>query len=154
MGINTGTKVRRVVTTHTGGISAVLIDNELPLQPGFASDAVTVWQHHKYPAELTDADAAEGQVQINTSGSLIRVVDFPPNSQGHNHRTTSLNYGIILDGEMELLLEDGGRTIVRAGDIVVQQAVSAQIHAPWVRGSPCSYFSHESLLETDNPSME
>lgn len=124
MGVNPGTTVRRLVTGHDGLKSKVLIKDEVNLIPGFASDAVTIWQHEKYPAELSDHDTAKGNVEIYTSGSLIRVVDFPPKSQGHNHRTLSLDYGIILDNEMEMVLEDGSRTIVRAGDIVVQQAVS------------------------------
>jgi hypothetical protein len=124
MGISSGSVVRRVVTGHDNLKSKVLIQDQLNLIPGFASDAVTVWQHEKYPAELSDHDAAKGQVQIYSSGSLIRVVDFPPKSQGHNHRTLSLDYGIILDNEMEMVLDDGSRTIAHAGDIVVQQAVS------------------------------
>lgn len=128
MGINTGTNVRRIVTTHNHLKSAVLIDDELDLIPGFASKAITVWQHEKYPAELTKEDAAKGKIQIYSPGSLIRVVDFPPKSEGHNHRTLSLDYGIILDGEMELVLEDGSRSIVRPGDIVIQQAVRLELY--------------------------
>ncbi|KAK4936719.1 hypothetical protein LTR10_022443 [Elasticomyces elasticus] len=126
MGINTGTPVRRVVTGHNDLKSVVQIDDQLNLIPGFASEAVTVWQHEKYPAELSNEDAAKGKTQIYSSGSLIRVVDFPPKAQGHNHRTLSLDYGIILDGELELVLEEGRTTIVRAGDIVVQQATIHQ----------------------------
>lgn len=115
--------MRRVVTGHDDLKSIVMIDDLQKLIPGFASQAITVWQHEKYPAELSSEDAAKGRVQIYSSGSLIRVVDFPANSEGHNHRTLTLDYGVILDGEMELLLEDGSRTTVCAGDIVVQQAV-------------------------------
>ncbi|KAK5059700.1 hypothetical protein LTR84_009583 [Exophiala bonariae] len=126
MGIETGSKVRRIVTTHNDLKSGLLLEDEQELIAGFASNARTIWQHEKYPAELATKDAAEGKVHIYASGSLIRVVDFPANSQGHNHRTLSLDYGIILDGEMELVLEDGSRSIARAGDIVVQQATIHQ----------------------------
>ncbi|UPX20213.1 uncharacterized protein EKO05_0010453 [Ascochyta rabiei] len=114
--------IRRVVTGHKEGASTVLIDDKLDPAPGFASKAATIWQNHQYPAELADHDAAQGKAYIYNKGSLIRVVDFPPNSTGHNHRTASLDYGIIIEGEIELELEDGSKTIVRAGDIVVQQA--------------------------------
>ncbi|KAJ4351118.1 uncharacterized protein N0V89_006457 [Didymosphaeria variabile] len=118
---------RRVVTGHKDGKSNVLLDDKLELNPGFASNAVTLWLNHQYPAELADCDAAaEGGVKISTKGSLIRVVDFPPNSQGHNHRTRTLDYGIIMDGEIELVLEDGSKTVVRAGEVVVQQATMHQ----------------------------
>jgi quercetin dioxygenase-like cupin family protein len=115
---------RRVVTGHKEGKSTVLIDDKLELSQGFAANAVTIWQNHQYPAELADHDAGEGGIKIYTKGSLIRVVDFPAHSQGHNHRTKSLDYGIVIDGEIELVLEDGSKTVIRAGEVVVQQAVS------------------------------
>ncbi|KAH7357516.1 hypothetical protein BKA66DRAFT_374651, partial [Pyrenochaeta sp. MPI-SDFR-AT-0127] len=118
---NMSIPLRRVVTSHKGGKSAVMIDDKLDLIPGFASSAITLWQNHEYPAELADQDAGIGGISIYTKGSLIRVVDFPPTSYGHNHRTKSLDYGIVIDGEIELVLEDGSKTVIQAGDVVVQQ---------------------------------
>ncbi|RSL54841.1 hypothetical protein CEP54_009695 [Fusarium duplospermum] len=126
MGLGAKTPLRRVVTYHKGATSALLSDSELQPVSAFASDAVTLWQNSKYPAELVDKDPVGSTPVIYTPGSLIRVVDFPANSQGHNHRTASLDYGIVFEGELELVLEDGSRTIVRAGDLVVQQATMHQ----------------------------
>lgn len=121
-----GSKLRRVVTKNQGSISSVLFDDELQLFGGFGSNAITIWENAQHPAELVNQDPTSHEdIQIYTRGSLIRVVDFPPKSQGHNHRTISLDYGIIIDGELELLLEDGSKTVVRSGDVIVQQAVSA-----------------------------
>ncbi|KAF5560170.1 hypothetical protein FNAPI_4338 [Fusarium napiforme] len=122
MGLNAGSSMRRVVTHHRGQNSAILSDEELKLIPGFGSNAVTIWRNDKYPAELVDKDPVGTDPVIYTPGSLIRVVDFPPNSSGHNHRTASLDYGIVFEGELEMVLADGSKTIVRAGDIIVQQA--------------------------------
>ncbi|KAL5610551.1 hypothetical protein FOBRF1_006668 [Fusarium oxysporum] len=122
MGLSAGSSLRRVVTHHKGQNSAVLSDEELKLTSGFGSDAVTIWRNEKYPAELVDKDPVGTDPVIYTPGSLIRVVDFPPNSSGHNHRTASLDYGIVFEGELEMVLADGSKTIVRAGDIIVQQA--------------------------------
>jgi mannose-6-phosphate isomerase-like protein (cupin superfamily) len=95
------------------------------------------------------------------SGSIFRVVDFAPESApGHPteinfmmrivgaeapakglpprhpmmHRTRSLDYAIVMSGEIDMLLDDG-EVHLKAGDVVVQQATN---HA-WVnRGSePC-----------------
>lgn len=118
-----GSKVRRVVTTHTSDKSAILFDDNVEPAQAFASKAATIWKNYQYPAELISSEAVNSNPEIYTKGSLIRVVDFPPHSHGHNHRTASLDYGIILDGELELVLEDGSKTIVRSGDVVVQQAV-------------------------------
>ena len=39
------------------------------------------------------------------------------------HRTQTVDYGIVLDGEITLIVDDG-ETIVRAGDIVVQRGTN------------------------------
>ena len=39
------------------------------------------------------------------------------------HRTETIDYGIVLEGEIVLILDDG-ETIVRAGDIVVQRGTA------------------------------
>lgn len=39
------------------------------------------------------------------------------------HRTETIDYGIVLEGELTLIL-DVGETVVRAGDIVVQQGTN------------------------------
>ncbi|KAF4339360.1 hypothetical protein FBEOM_6774 [Fusarium beomiforme] len=122
MGLSAGSSLRRVVTHHKGQNSAILSDKELKLTSGFGSDAVTIWRNDKYPAELVDKDPVDTDPVIYTPGSLIRVVDFPPNSSGHNHRTASLDYGIVFEGELEMVLADNSKTVVRAGDIIVQQA--------------------------------
>ncbi|KAF5675988.1 hypothetical protein FCIRC_7219 [Fusarium circinatum] len=126
MGLSAGSSLRRVVTHHKGQNSAILSDEELKLTTGFGSNAVTIWRNDKYPAELVDKDPVGSDPVIYTPGSLIRVVDFPPNSSGHNHRTASLDYGIVFEGELEMVLADGSKTVVRAGDIIVQQATLHQ----------------------------
>lgn len=52
----------------------------------------------------------------------------------HMHRTETIDYGIVLDGEVTLIMDDG-ETIVRAGEIVVQRGTN---HA-WANrsGRPC-----------------
>lgn len=137
---------RRVVTGHEKGKSKVLINDQLEPTQGFAAAAATIWQNHQYPAELSDHDASLGKTLVYNKGSLIRVVDFPANSQGHNHRTKSIDYGIVMDGEIELALEDGSKTIVKAGDIVVQQAVCAPL-SPW-------YAQLIQSRSADTPSVE
>jgi len=37
------------------------------------------------------------------------------------HRTLSVDYGVVLDGEIDLVLDDGARTTMRRGDVVVQR---------------------------------
>jgi uncharacterized cupin superfamily protein len=39
------------------------------------------------------------------------------------HRTETIDYGIVLEGEITLIVDEG-ETIVRAGDIVIQRGTN------------------------------
>ena len=41
----------------------------------------------------------------------------------HMHRTETIDYGIVLEGEITLLVDEGD-TVVRAGDIVIQRGTN------------------------------
>ncbi|KAJ5240516.1 uncharacterized protein N7469_002107 [Penicillium citrinum] len=129
---STEAPLRRVVTTHDGSKSAILSDAYLDPSEGFAAKAATIWMTKRYPAEIVINDPSDDprSKQMYSRGSLIRVVDFPPNSTGHRHRTQSLDYAIILQGEMEMLLDDGSKTKLQAGNVIVQQATMHQWNNP------------------------
>jgi quercetin dioxygenase-like cupin family protein len=40
------------------------------------------------------------------------------------HRTESLDYGVVLEGSMELILDSGETKIMNRGDVCVQRATS------------------------------
>ncbi|KAL8719570.1 MAG: hypothetical protein Q9225_003444 [Loekoesia sp. 1 TL-2023] len=63
---------------------------------------------------------------VNRNGSVCRMVDFGPStSEQHSnpimHRTESLDYGIVIHGEVECLLDSGEKRVMRPGDIAVQR---------------------------------
>jgi Cupin domain len=51
----------------------------------------------------------------------------------HFHRTETLDYGIVLDGEIVLIMDEG-ETICRAGDIIIQRGTN---HG-WANRSNCT----------------
>ena len=55
---------------------------------------------------------------------MIRVVDMFPGRESPMHRTNSIDYGIVLEGEIELELNDGAKRTVRQGGIVVQRGTN------------------------------
>lgn len=59
---------------------------------------------------------------VNPHGTVCRVVDFAPNNPCIVHRTQSLDYGIVLEGQIEMVLEEGEATLMERGDIAVQRA--------------------------------
>ncbi len=56
---------------------------------------------------------------------LIKAADAatwkPGSPHPMMHRTESVDYGIVLEGEVTLVLDDGSETHLKAGDVVVQR---------------------------------
>ncbi|KAL6714807.1 hypothetical protein ACLMJK_007067 [Lecanora helva] len=92
-----------------------------------------VYTTSKFPPDMTnDADlqAHTALLQkkelglVNPNGTVARIVDFGPNSEPVMHRTKSLDYGIVLEGEVEMILDDGVKKVMRRGDVAVQRATN------------------------------
>lgn len=54
-------------------------------------------------------------------GTVLRVCNFAPGSTTAMHRTMSVDYGIVLEGEVELVLDSGQVKLLKVGDIAVQR---------------------------------
>ncbi|KAF7522385.1 hypothetical protein PCG10_007497 [Penicillium crustosum] len=59
---------------------------------------------------------------VNPGGTVCRIVDFAPNNPVVVHRTQSLDYGVVLEGQVEMILEDSEPVIMNRGDVAVQRA--------------------------------
>jgi quercetin dioxygenase-like cupin family protein len=57
------------------------------------------------------------------NGTKIRINEFPPGVVSPMHRTQSVDYGIVLEGEVVLVLDDSEATL-RPGDVVVQRGTA------------------------------
>lgn len=55
-------------------------------------------------------------------GTVLRVCNFAPGSVTAMHRTMSLDVGIVVAGEVELVLDSGQTRLLRVGDIAIQRA--------------------------------
>ena len=109
--------IRRVVTDHDAqGRSVVAIDercaNVISRRPG-----------HQSCVAWTGAD-----------GTIFRVVEYQPGVAPRQHRTETIDYAVVLSGEIDMPLDDSV-VHLRAGDVLVQQATMHD----WVnRGAvPC-----------------
>lgn len=58
------------------------------------------------------------------TGSALRIVDFPPSYTSPMHRTISVNFNVVIEGEVELILDSGEARILRPGDSAIQRAVN------------------------------
>ena len=132
-------QVRRVVTGHDkNGRAVVKIDevskNIISSRPGQA--ACVVWTTESFPVNNM-GDADEGLRQVGTTlknGTVFRVVEFGPGVAPRNHRTDSIDYAVVLSGEIDMELTDSV-VHLKTGDVLVQRGT---IHN-WVnRGTqPC-----------------
>lgn len=130
-------KIRRVVTGHTKNGTAIFTDDDqFETQVISSGDAAmaTIWTTAEVPADLndpTDGRARDAGTTLK-GGSVIRIVDMLPGASSPFHRSSSIDYGIILSGQVELELDDGEVKTLAPGDIVVQQGT---IHL-WRNPSP------------------
>jgi mannose-6-phosphate isomerase-like protein (cupin superfamily) len=118
-------KIRRVVTGHDDqGRAKVLIDeqttNVLSLRPGAQSSVI--WSTEGFPLS-NDGDADPSGKKIGTTidnGTVFRIVSFGPGVTPRNHRTDSIDYAVIMSGEIDMEL-DIGSVHLKAGDVLVQR---------------------------------
>ncbi|MGH7827944.1 MAG: cupin domain-containing protein [Candidatus Binatia bacterium] len=132
-------QVRRVVTGHDAkGRAVVKIEevskNVTSSRPG--ATACVVWATESFPVNNTGG-ADEGLRKVGTTlknGTVFRVVEFAPGVAPRNHRTDSIDYAVVVSGEIDMEI-DGSVVHLNAGDVLVQRGT---IHN-WVnRGTkPC-----------------
>jgi mannose-6-phosphate isomerase-like protein (cupin superfamily) len=125
---------RRVVTGHDGlGKSVVLSDGAPPqhhsmLGPGVGADFHEMWSDARTIPELGAGVASEPNERPFTimpaAGHLLRILDVYPLKGGGKrtvmHRTRTLDYVVVIEGELVLILDDS-EVILRPGDVVVQR---------------------------------
>lgn len=132
-------QIRRVVTGHdTSGRATVKIDeiakNPVSSRPGATS--CVVWTTHGFPVN-NDGGEDESRRQTGTTldnGTIFRILELAPGVSPRNHRTDSIDYAVVMSGEVNMELDD--TTVhLKAGDVLVQRGT---IHN-WVnRGTePC-----------------
>ncbi|RKF76804.1 putative cupin domain-containing protein [Golovinomyces cichoracearum] len=59
---------------------------------------------------------------IHNNATVLRYVDFRPGAPPFMHQTQSLDYGIVIEGEIELILDSGETRTLKRGDACVQRA--------------------------------
>ena len=148
---------RVVTGYDASGRAIVLIDGAAPnakLRRATGLTSTLLWVTDRSPADNSgSADAAAREIGVAPPprGSIFRVVDFPPaaefgavdnaamlremgiaSGQGGArhagmHRTRSIDYAVVISGEITMLLDDS-EVHLKAGDVLVQRGTN---HA-WV----------------------
>jgi mannose-6-phosphate isomerase-like protein (cupin superfamily) len=154
--------IRRVVTALDANDKAIaLFDSRVTLESG-STPSAKLWVTDTAPAGLsfTDDSGAKPTALPPDLGTALLMVEFPPLDAAEEakmdpnfmmkvigeraparglpvtlrHRTRTVDYAVVLSGEIDMMLDDSV-VHVRAGDVIVQQATN---HA-WInRGTqPC-----------------
>jgi quercetin dioxygenase-like cupin family protein len=124
--------IRRVVTGHDAShVAKVLRDepatNAKTPQPGLVS--TMLWCTDGAPAAMPVGENPEdmGARVIGTAppanGTRFAVIDFPPGNHPHMHRTETIDYVIVMEGEIEMDMDDS-TVKLKAGDILVQRGTN------------------------------
>ena len=152
-------KVRRVVTGHDAeGKSIFIMDGDAPhvFTRGPGSATVTeLWETRSTPADncgRDDSTARPFRLAPPRNGSVLRVIDYPPDRErlaalerernapddgtGHGtafdrgkprhpgfHKTASVDYAIVLKGEIVALMDEG-EVVLKAGDVLIQRGTN------------------------------
>ncbi|KIJ22869.1 hypothetical protein M422DRAFT_276647 [Sphaerobolus stellatus SS14] len=119
---------RRVVTGNASdGTSKILYDDQggniLNLESG--GKFHSPWWTDSVPADCSTATyedpTGHRDFFVSNKGSVATFVWVPPNAAVTIHTTKSMDYGLILEGEIKLELENGDKTVLKAGDLVIQR---------------------------------
>ncbi len=121
-------------------------------RPGYR--VTNLWSTHGSPAPIDDRDrlAELAGVMPPPRGTVVRIIDYPPESKdpaereralsasfanlfadaehapkpGQHpgmHKTESVDYAIVMAGEIVAILEDR-ETVLRAGDVLIQRGTN------------------------------
>jgi len=131
--------IRRVVTSHDENGKAVVATDELcrNLRSGREKhQSCVVWSTGSFPADNSGSEdgGARSVGSTDPNGTVFRIVRYEPGVAARQHRTESIDYAVVISGEIDMAL-DASVVHLKAGDVLVQRGT---IHN-WVnRGTePC-----------------
>jgi mannose-6-phosphate isomerase-like protein (cupin superfamily) len=126
--------IRRVVTGHDENGKSIVLSDGMPPQnhpmqgTAVGADFFEVWNVPKAVPQLTSTEAREPNEREFTimpvAGHLIRIIDIYPPAMGGKrtvmHRTKTLDYAVVIEGEVVLVLDDS-EVVLKKSDVVVQR---------------------------------
>ncbi|KEF57340.1 uncharacterized protein A1O9_05257 [Exophiala aquamarina CBS 119918] len=146
------------ITGHNAEGRAIVqevINEPLQAYRGMNTRHTLVWTG-AFPPDLNDdadlkdfqkAKARNELAIVRPGGVVCRIVDFGPNNRVMMHRTQSLDFGVVMNGTIEMELDDGQVTTLTAGDVAVQRAT---MHA-WRNPSKTEWARLLFVLQDSKP---
>ena len=132
-------KIRRVVTGHDDDGKAVVQIDEVcrnVISRRERHHSCVVWSTASFPVNNggSEDESLRPVGAPSPQGTIFRIIEYGPGVAPRNHRTSTIDYAVVISGEIDMELDEG-TVHLKAGDVLVQRGT---IHN-WVnRGSePC-----------------
>ncbi|KAJ5691966.1 hypothetical protein N7462_001389 [Penicillium macrosclerotiorum] len=130
--------IHRYITTHSADGEAVFVSHAqvpdyMPSQPaGEDGEIALLYATESVPTSIADeADIAMYDEFLHQppglttgTGTVFRMVDIRPGKVTPMHRTVSLDYGVVVEGEVDLILDSGSSRLLRRGDVCIQRGTA------------------------------
>ena len=122
-------KTRRIVTGHdAAGRSVMTSDRVVASTPGRFDERVgryDPWWTEAAPPPLNGPDPTlkQGTTVPRANGTIFRILEIPPGNDTAKHKTDTIDYYVILQGELYMTL-DIGEVLCREGDVIVQRSTN------------------------------
>lgn len=137
-------RIGRRVVTGVDAQGRSRVESDQPISGGAPSDdrplSTDFWVARTLPAALNGplepTPDWRGGNRAPTGGAIGRLLTWPPGFSYPRHTTPSLDFIIVMSGQLELILDTESK-ILNAGDVVIQRGTA---HAWRVSGSePCTF---------------
>jgi quercetin dioxygenase-like cupin family protein len=121
-------KVRRILTGHDAqGRSLVAEDSLIESTLGKMQAAIQIanlWINERLPPVLDGPDPAKASFPMlpSNGGAVFRILELAPGTAPHMHKTSTIDYIVVLAGELTMLLDDGAQVTMKPHDTMIQRA--------------------------------
>jgi quercetin dioxygenase-like cupin family protein len=129
---SSGTPVRRIVTGHDRNKVAKVVKEGPPtfeLRPFEGALSRLIWSTDAMPVENKIGDEVEDMgskplgLATPRNGTRFTVVEFAPGNHVYMHRTSSMDYVVVISGELDMDMDDS-TVKLKAGDVIVQRGTN------------------------------
>lgn len=151
--------LKHYITGHNKEGRAIIQDERPAEWRNFGGSQTSVYDIYatsKFPPNLNeDADIAESnqilaspdQGLVYPGGIICRIVDFAPNNDLFMHRTQSLDYGVVVEGTVDMVLDSGDVRTLQRGDFAIQRGT---MHA-WKNPSKTEWARIAFFMQSSEP---